>query len=224
MTQDSDSSRWLPLESDPDTMNEMAHKLGLKEGWQISELFSLDEEMLSFVSTPVLSVILLFEHKEQDNASGTKEGEGLFFVKQIKELGDACGTIALIHVLSNNSSHDVLDENGVLSHFLKECKGKQPKEIGEKLVNYEPIKSLHSATAQHGSQESLKQETRFHYVCFLHQQGKLWEIDGCKESPQVCGSTTEETFFVDAAQYIKESFFSKSGGIEFNMMVLNASS
>ena len=55
-------SQWLPLESDPDIINEFAHKLGMKaDVFSFQELVSIEEWAQSMISSPVLGVIFLYE-------------------------------------------------------------------------------------------------------------------------------------------------------------------
>ena len=53
---------WPPLESNPEVFTDYMHKVGMSKDWQVSEIFGLDEDCLSFVPKPVVSVIATFEN------------------------------------------------------------------------------------------------------------------------------------------------------------------
>ncbi|XP_020406746.1 ubiquitin carboxyl-terminal hydrolase 3 isoform X2 [Zea mays] len=57
---------------------------------------------------------------EQLLISGEKETQDqIYFIKQIESLGNACGTIALLHAVGNASSKVNLVENSCLDLFFK---------------------------------------------------------------------------------------------------------
>ena len=53
---------WPPLESNPEVFTDYMHGVGMSKDWQVSEIFGLDEDCLSFVPKPVVSVIATFEN------------------------------------------------------------------------------------------------------------------------------------------------------------------
>ena len=75
------------------------------------DVFGLDDELLAFVPAPVLAVILLYPLTDESEARRLEELElepatrmgsvpdSLFYMKQT--IGNACGTIALMHCLAN---------------------------------------------------------------------------------------------------------------------------
>jgi hypothetical protein len=75
-------------------------------------MFSLDDEMLTFVPQPCLAVILLFPYEEmqkfkaEERAAIEQGGQTIspkvFYMKQL--IGNACGTVAVMHALGNNQS------------------------------------------------------------------------------------------------------------------------
>ena len=85
----------------------------------------MDEELLAFVSRPVLAVIINAQYLKRDateRSKGCKDTEHDWYMHQTGKLDNACGIIACIHSIYNNLSPDkiVLEEGTVLSNFLKD--------------------------------------------------------------------------------------------------------
>ena len=74
------------------------------------DVFGTDPEMQALVPGPILSLLLLYPITENttNNPIGTiSMDEKCFFMKQ--SISNACGTIAIIHALGNNTSALDLD-------------------------------------------------------------------------------------------------------------------
>lgn len=104
-------ARWLPLESNPEVMNKFMQGMGMKDSFVYTDVFGMDEELLAFVPKPVIAVLLLFpiskgysDHIDAEKAELKKAGqevsENVFYMKQT--IGNACGTIGLLHSIGNN--------------------------------------------------------------------------------------------------------------------------
>ncbi|WOO85633.1 Ubiquitin carboxyl-terminal hydrolase isozyme L3 [Vanrija pseudolonga] len=102
-------SKWVPLEASPDVFNDWSRALGLPNSpLSFQDLFSLDEEFLSFVPQPVKAVLLLFpsrgelaaaREKEESDGEGKWDGKDVWWIKQT--IPNACGSIGLLHALLN---------------------------------------------------------------------------------------------------------------------------
>jgi ubiquitin carboxyl-terminal hydrolase L3 len=115
------SNRWLPLESNPDVINKYVTNLGVDlNSFEFTDIYGLDEELLAIVPRPVIAVMLLFpitkeykeyiEKKEQEiKDNGQNISKNLYYTKQTVE--NACGTVAIIHALANNS--EILKISGI---------------------------------------------------------------------------------------------------------------
>ncbi|KAG2263952.1 hypothetical protein Bca52824_071031 [Brassica carinata] len=108
----SSAKRWLPLEANPDVMNQFLWGLGLApDAAECNDVFGLDDELLEMVPKPVLAVLFLYpitkkseeERIEQDKEIKEKVHiDKVYFMKQT--VGNACGTIGLLHAIGNITS------------------------------------------------------------------------------------------------------------------------
>jgi Ubiquitin carboxyl-terminal hydrolase, family 1 len=66
------------------------------------DAWGLDETMLSFQPQPVLAVIFLFPTSKccRDKSANVVKSDDVWFMKQL--VGNACGTVAVVHALANN--------------------------------------------------------------------------------------------------------------------------
>ncbi|KAK0154431.1 Ubiquitin carboxyl-terminal hydrolase isozyme L3 [Merluccius polli] len=114
-----DGQRWLPLEANPD--------LGLRPSWQFGDVYGLDPELLGMVPRPVCAVLLLFpvtekyesfrlEEEAKIKAEGQEVSPDVYFMKQT--IGNACGTIGLIHAVANNQDSLEFEADSPLKKFL----------------------------------------------------------------------------------------------------------
>ena len=82
------------------------------------DVYGLDEELLAFLPSPVVAMILLFpinekyetfRRKEEDDlkSKGQEISPKVYFMKQT--IGNACGTVALLHSILNNRDHIPID-------------------------------------------------------------------------------------------------------------------
>ncbi|GMS78657.1 hypothetical protein PENTCL1PPCAC_832, partial [Pristionchus entomophagus] len=103
------SAKWLPLESNPETINSFLGKIGVNSV-ESMDVYSFDEELLSFVPSPQMALLLCFpDYKKVDElytpvyeklkGEDYKAPEKIFFMRQ--RIANACGTFALFHSLAN---------------------------------------------------------------------------------------------------------------------------
>mmetsp|Transcript_14430 Transcript_14430/g.20119 ORF Transcript_14430/g.20119 Transcript_14430/m.20119 type:complete len:299 (-) Transcript_14430:25-921(-) len=216
--------RWKTLESNPDVINNFMHSLGVPEHFRWTDCVGLDAESLLFVPRPCYAVLFLFPISNDLKSQYTKEWnpngqQNMYFVKQL--VGNACGTIALVHTFANNMENIPLDPNKPLFKFLAKTLLNNPLERGTLLGYDDDIADAHE-------QNSKKGQTRhedvvpfdFHFVCFTQVGGNLVELDGGKEAPIVHQPTSMETFVEDAAAVIQQNYIAKSKEPYFSVLTL----
>ena len=105
--------KWVPLESDPEILTKYAQALGLSPSLAFHDVYSItDPDLLSFVPRPVHALLLCFPvtdvyenyRTEQDKGKelymGENPGNGdVVWFRQT--IGNACGTMGVLHAVSN---------------------------------------------------------------------------------------------------------------------------
>jgi len=224
---DSKKTYWVPLESNPAVLTEFALKLGTPEEFGFSDCIGLDEELLSFVPQPCLAVILLYPYSKMKSIRATTnkdkpevpEGTNSYFMKQL--VGNACGTVAIVHSLANNRER-IQFKDGFFKSFLETTKNLDPYARGEKFGQEQGLKDVHSEVSQHGQTEAPEADAKVdhHFITFVNVNGKLLEFDGGLEGPVYHGPTTENTFLQSAASVIKKEYLEKMRDELFSVITL----
>jgi ubiquitin carboxyl-terminal hydrolase L3 len=156
---------WLGIESNPEVLNEFAQKLGLDvakysfhDVWVCADDFTrshvqgLDDDLLACLPQPVVTMILLFPSKCKVKFDESKRGDdsNLFFLRQVHALDDACGTIAMVHSISNNVDLVGLGE-GALKSYVDTVKDKSAEERGQALADNQAIHDFHHSFCKQGN-------------------------------------------------------------------------
>ncbi|KAL4608827.1 ubiquitin carboxyl-terminal hydrolase isozyme L3 isoform X1 [Arapaima gigas] len=223
-----EGQRWLPLEANPDFLRQ----LGLKPTWQFGDVYGLDADLLSMVPRPVCAVLLLFpvtekyesfrlEEEAKIKQQGQKVSPEVYFMRQT--IGNACGTIGLIHAVANNQGCLEFESDSALKKFLVESSCLSPEEKAAFLERDESIRVTHESSAQEGQTEapSLDEKVDLHFIAFVNVGGHLYELDGRKPFPISHGKTTEDSFLEDAAEVCKKFMARDPEELRFTVVALS---
>lgn len=220
---------WVPLESNPEVMTKLCHKLGVPAKWNIVDVYGLEPDLLAILTKPVLAMILLYPLSDQEKDRGLKEDSetkdsatvspNVYFLKQY--ISNACGTIALIHSLANNAEKLEL-EDGFLKSFIEDTKDLSPFERGDRLMQAGDIADTHKELAQEGQTEAPNENSRVyhHFVAFIEKDGHIYELDGRRDGPINHGVSSPSTFLEDAARVCKEYMQRNPDEMGFTMVAL----
>ncbi|KZT39370.1 peptidase C12, ubiquitin carboxyl-terminal hydrolase 1 [Sistotremastrum suecicum HHB10207 ss-3] len=240
------TSRWIPLESNPEVMNEWSEKAGLDTSeYEFQDVYGLDPELLGMVPQPVQALILIFPITDEYETKRlevdrkiSEDGqvgldEGLIYIRQT--IGNACGTMALLHAVANTKVKTSPDSP--LSTFITQCKGKTPAERSKLLEETDIFASIHLEAAQSGqsSAPSADEDVNLHYTCFVlaasspassgtdpnaeHGGGtRLVELDGRRVGPVDHGPSTD--LLQDAAKVVKDVYIGGATSLNFGMIAL----
>lgn len=215
--------------------NEWARPIGLPTSpLSFQDLFSLDEEFLQFIPQPVKAVLLLFPARgelqearkaEETAGEGKFEGKDVWWIKQT--IGNACGSIGLLHALLNLPSDGpyALTPDSHLVKFKQSSLPLGPVERAKLLDEADFFEAAHKAGAQTGQSavpEDLDIDT--HFITFIEAandkgEKRVVELDGGREGPFDRGTCTD--LLKDVAKIVQEKYIARADGdISFNMIVL----
>lgn len=229
--------KWLPLESNPDVLNDFTSTLGLDVSkYSFHDVYGLDQELLAMVPQPVIALLLLFPItkdseavKEAEDARLKEQGcglpEGVYFMKQT--IGNACGTIGALHAIANTQDKVSIAAGSFLQRFLAATADVTPEQRGKYLEEPPPgapdLDEAHQAAAQEGSTAppSLEDVVDLHFVALVGANSRLFELDGRKSFPIDHGPTSSEALLQDSAKVARE-FMDANGSVNFNLMALAA--
>uniref|UniRef100_A0A0D9YVU1 Ubiquitin carboxyl-terminal hydrolase n=2 Tax=Oryza TaxID=4527 RepID=A0A0D9YVU1_9ORYZ len=157
--------RWIPLEANPDVMNQFMWGLGVAEGEaQFCDVYGLDDELLAMVPQPVLAVLFLYpltsldDDEEESGAAATSTAgdkdlsKRVYFTKQT--VGNACGTVGVIHAIGNAASKLKLVEGSYFDRFYKQTVDMDPVQRAAFLEEDDEMEDAHSVAASAGDTDA----------------------------------------------------------------------
>ncbi|XP_009369143.2 ubiquitin carboxyl-terminal hydrolase 3 [Pyrus x bretschneideri] len=223
------AKRWLPLEANPDVMNQFLWGLGLQEDEaECFDVYGLDGELLEMVPKPVLAVLFLYpltaktEEERMMQANEKQEPKGsVYFMKQT--VGNACGTIGLLHAVGNITSEIKLVEDSFLDRFFKKTASMDPLQRAAFLESDTEMEVAHSVAA-HGGDTEASDNVDTHFICFACVDGELYELDGRKSGPISHGPSSPDSLLQDAAKVIQGMIQKNPDSLNFNVIAISKKS
>nr|GMC51252.1 ubiquitin carboxyl-terminal hydrolase 3 [Ipomoea batatas] len=143
---------------------------------------------------------------------------GVYFMKQT--VGNACGTIALLHAVGNITTEIKLVEGSFLDRFFKSTANMDPMERAKFLEDDGEMEVAHSVAATAGDTEA-SDNVDTHFICFAIADGKLYELDGRRSGPISHGASSPATLLQDAAKVIQKMIEKNPNSINFNVMAVS---
>lgn len=264
------SSPWLPLESNPEIFTTFASRVGrLPPEWQFVDVLGFDDDTLASISRPVAAVILLFPCTDRIYEARSREKRMLlediengrlspaakkaYHLEQVSSFGNACGTIACVHSLTNaglfacdannESSPSLLAPRiaGPIAEFRDSTSAlATSKERGTTLVSSGVLHTLSDEAASNTIAQTAcpeRGDTRLghHYCAFVpvyvgvddSRSIHLVELDGTKVCPVDHGRIGNGTddLLQAAAAVVKERWMKlEPDRIDFSLMALSKTS
>ncbi|KAL1834769.1 hypothetical protein ACET3Z_004420 [Daucus carota] len=218
--------RWLPLEANPDVMNQFLWGLGVRENeLGCYDVYGLDEELLEMVPKPVLAVLFLYpltpqseEERIQQDTVTKDQIKGVYYMRQT--VGNACGTVGLLHAIGNITSKINLLENSYLDKFYKSTANMDPMERAVYLENDREMEVAHRAAATAGETKA-SDDVYSHFICFTCVNGQLYELDGRRAGPISHGASSPSSLLQDAAKVIQGMIAKNPNSMEFNVIAVS---
>ena len=220
--------RWFPLESNPTLMNEYIQKLGFAtHSYHFVDVFSTEDWALEMIPQPVAAVLMLYPLTEQQLKCETEQEtdttlqqqqqtdtKDVWFTKQ--RIGNACGTIGLLHSLLNTPpsllSSSLLPDSW-LAQFQADTSTSDPIQRAERLESDTAIAQLHdaatSSTHNQTGRGQLEDTVVTHFVAFIAVNNVLYALDGRKNGPVAYGPTSSSRLLPDACRVIREQYMQR---------------
>lgn len=186
------------------------------------DVYGTDPSLLSMVPQPVEAVLLLFpvssgyesaRHAQDAHASvstkGSEEGELIWWKQTI---GNACGTMGLLHALANSRVRGSLEPGSPLAKLIDQSQPLDPIQRAELLTRSEELKAAHTSAASSGQSAAPAAEERvdLHFTCFVRERnsGRLVELDGRRKGPVDRGVKLErqEDLLEGACKWIQDNY------------------
>lgn len=209
----SSKKKWLPIENNCYLLNKYVNGLGMDINYQYTDVFGFDDELLMMVPTPVLAVMLCYpitqenekkrkEETEEIQKNGQEVSKDIYYMDQT--IGNACGTIGIIHSILNNLDTLKIKE-GFFTDFHEKTQKMTSKERASYLEEDEKIEVVHQETAKDPNSVVIEgsEKTNIHFICFVHKDGHLYELDGRRKYPLNRGKTSQDTLLKDSISVIK---------------------
>ncbi|KAL7413113.1 hypothetical protein BDY24DRAFT_390627 [Mrakia frigida] len=231
------SPSWIPLESSPEVFNSYAKSLGFPTtDSSFVDIWGLDADLLSFVPQPVKAVLLLFpttKERSIRNKEAEKNGEIVLDSRKGEEgdvmwipqtIGNACGTMGLLHALGNAGVE--IPSDAPLYSFFDEARKVSPAARTE-LLSTSPLLARAHTSASSAGQTLLREEdhsTNLHFIAFVQGRGKdgslrVVELDGNRAGPIDLGPCTD--LLSDVARIVKEDYMASDPTSDsFSLMAL----
>ncbi|VAH34912.1 unnamed protein product [Triticum turgidum subsp. durum] len=147
----------------------------------------------------------------------------VYFTKQT--VGNACGTIGIIHAIGNAVSEIKLGLMGpifidFINKLLIWILSRLAVHRAAFLEEDQEMEDAHSVAAAGGDTEA-KDGVIEHYVCFTCVDGELYELDGGKPQPIHHDRASPDSLLQDAARVIKTRIVEYSESLNFIVMALS---
>lgn len=229
---------FVPLENNPEVMNQLIHKLGLSSSLSFHDVFGIDDpSLLAFIPRPASALLLVFPtsktyeqyrdaaDKDRANYSGSGEKEPVIWWRQT--IGNACGLMAVLHAASNGAARDYVDPDSTLGRLIKDSIPLAPVERATLLYNSPDLESAHQSSAQGGdtTAPNATDDIDLHYVAFVPSNGHLWELDGARKGPIDLGvldegddALSEKALDLGPRQFMKRE--AEGGEMRFSLVAL----
>lgn len=180
------SDFWVPLESNPAALTKFAHRLGVNPKWVFSDCLGLDEELLAMSPQPVVALVFLFPYskmiqfREEEREKLEKAPQNIspkvYYMKQL--VGNACGTVAMVHCIANNKDRLGVDNNSFFSKFLEKTRQVNPEERGKLFGTEDKLAEISESCARDDSTQTeapaADANVDSHFVCFTEVDGHLY--------------------------------------------------
>lgn len=180
-------------------MNHLATSLGLSPLATFYDVYSLDEpSLLALIPRPAYALLVTIpmtppwkqlRQKEADKMGeyhGFGPNEPVIWFKQT--IAEACGSIGLIHCVTNGPAAAMITPGSEVERLLKEAIPLKMADRAKLLEHSDVLESAHQAAAVKGDTQAPDADTAAklgnHFIAFVKgKDGHLWELEGSRKGP-----------------------------------------
>ncbi|CAN8099085.1 unnamed protein product [Discula destructiva] len=201
---------WTILENNPEVMNALKKKLGLSDELQFYDVWSLDDpELLSHIPRPAHALLVIIpltqawaderraEDANKEDYTGVGEAEPVIWFKQT--IGNACGSIGLLHSVMNGSAKNFILPGSDFEKLRRDSIPLKMTERAQMLYDSQPFEDAHALVAPLGDTDAATsgpeadRHSGQHFVSFVKgDDGNLWELEGSRKGPINRGKLAED--------------------------------
>jgi ubiquitin carboxyl-terminal hydrolase L3 len=196
------------LENNPEVMNHLARALGMDEKLSFYDIYSLtDPDLLAFMPRPVYALLVIIpltptwdearttEDADKSEYTGKGEDEPVIWFKQT--IGNACGSIGLVHSLLNSGAIGHIKPGSTLDRIRKDALPKDMVDRAKVLEDSEDFERAHAEAAKMGDTKAPATTDEYHmgqhFVSFVKaRNGHLWELEGGRKGPLDRGALKDD--------------------------------
>lgn len=204
-----------------------AHNLGLESSFEFVDVLSFDLDVMGAMVPEIYqtqAIILLYPLSDAGKREkpSVSDGKDVYFMKQNVE--NACGSVALLHVLGNNMA--TVSPGSLMDKFYSSTKEQSAEERGAALENDNQICKFHASFSSLGQTEApdASIDVDLHFIALVKgNDGKLYELDGRLDGPVCHGDIDAESqgaFFMACSKIIQDRFIGDSNSVNFTAMAL----
>lgn len=144
--------------------------------------------------TPTWDEARTTEDKDKPEYEGKGEGEPTIWFKQT--IGNACGSIGMVHCLLNGEASKYIQPGSTLDQIKKDALPKTMWERAKVLEDSDAFEKAHAEAARLGDTAVPTPEAGHHlghFVAFVKgKDGHLWELEGDRKGPLDRGALKED--------------------------------
>lgn len=193
-------------ENNPEVMNSLGHRLGLRKTLAFHDVYSLTEpDLLAVVPRPCYALLFIIPTTESSEKAWHEEevirtpyegsGANEPIVWYHQTIGNACGLIGLLHCMSNLAQIDGVTPNSDLDQLIAQALPLKPTERAQLIYDSALLEQAHDDAAHLG--ESIvppaEDEPPSSYVAYARgKDGHLWELEGRRKGPTDLGAMTDD--------------------------------
>lgn len=212
-----DSKRVIPLESNPEIFNELAHKIGLSPVVLFHDVYSItDPDLLAFLPQPVFGIMMLFpitesyeQYRKEQDAKNTNDSKEVTWFKQT--IGNGCGLYALLHLVNNLPQDFIMQDLALNKLLLLQIGPDTTVEEAAALVELlEQSIQLDSNYGNQGQTEAppASDSVEYHFIAYVKgRDNHLYELDGRRSGPVDLGESVEGAHILDDAKLVEKIQF-----------------